>query len=63
MKNRYLYILLLGALLTACSSHMEVTNPQLQEAESLLWEAPLRSDTLLNTLAHANLSRYENKRL
>ena len=63
MKNRYLYILLLGALLTACSGHMEVTNPQLQEAESLLWEAPLRSDTLLNTLAHANLSRYENKRL
>ena len=63
MKNRYLYILILGALLTACSGHMEVTNPQLQEAESLLWEAPLRSDTLLNTLAHANLSRYENKRL
>ena len=63
MKNRYLYILLLGALLTACSGHMEVSNPQLQEAESLLWEAPLRSDTLLNTLAHANLSRYENKRL
>ena len=63
MKNRYLYILLLGALLTACSGHMKVTNPQLQEAESLLWEAPLRSDTLLNTLAHANLSRYENKRL
>lgn len=63
MKNRYLFILLLGALLTACSGHMEVSNPQLQEAESLLWEAPLRSDTLLNTLAHANLSRYENKRL
>ena len=63
MKNRYLYILLLGALLTACSGHMEVSNPQLLEAESLLWEAPLRSDTLLNTLAHANLSRYENKRL
>ena len=63
MKNRYLYILLLGALLTACSGHMEVTNPQLQDAESLLWEAPLRSDTLLRTLAHANLSRYENKRL
>ena len=63
MKTRYLYILLLGALLTACSGHMEVTNPQLQEAESLLWEAPLRSDTLLRTLAHANLSRYENKRL
>ena len=63
MKNRYLYILLLGALLTACSGHMKVTNPQLQEAEALLWEAPLRSDTLLNTLAHANLSRYENKRL
>ncbi|MCI7555274.1 MAG: hypothetical protein MST03_00515 [Bacteroidales bacterium] len=63
MKNRYLYILILGALLTACSGHMEVSNPQLQEAESLLWEAPLRSDTLLNTLAHANLNRYENKRL
>lgn len=63
MKNRYLYILLLGALLTACSGHFEVTNPQLLEAESLLWEAPLRADSLLNIIAHANLSRYESKRL
>ena len=62
MKNRYLYILLLGALLTACTGRLEVTNPQLLEAESLLWEAPLRSDTLLNIIAHANLSRYESKR-